>query len=233
MGAGGARGTEQLNPRPHLRLLVLGWTLRLVAAWDRLRLRQVRWLHSGLEIDPGASSNLACARFVLAPGSRLRIGPGVVTERLRGALHFELGPGAEVEVGAGTWLRTELAPVHVVAFEGARIQVGAECFLNGCHLSAKESVVLERRAWIGPGSRVFDSDQHDFDAEHPERSAAVEIGECAWVAADVTVLRGVRIGEHSVVGTRSLVTGDVPPHSLAYGIPAEVRGEVGDRSQTR
>jgi acetyltransferase-like isoleucine patch superfamily enzyme len=53
------------------------------------------------------------------------------------------------------------------------------------------------------------------------------------VAADVTVLKGVRIGSHCIVGTRSLVTRDVPDHSLAFGSPATVRGKVGDRSKTR
>jgi acetyltransferase-like isoleucine patch superfamily enzyme len=173
------------------------------------------------------------ARYVLAPGARLRLGPGVVTERLPGALHFELHPGAEVVIGEGAWLRTELGPVHLVAFENGRIELGPEAFLNGCHLSAKQAVVLGRRAWVGPGTRVFDSDQHDFDAEHPERSAPVTICEHAWVASDVTVLRGVTIGAHSVVGARSLVTRDVPPHTLVYGTPAQAHGSVGDRSRAR
>lgn len=207
--------------------------LRTVARWDRLRLRWLRWLHPGLEIDTTASSNFAVARYVLAPGARLAIGPGAVTERLPGALHFELGPGAEVVIGERAWLRTELGPVHLVAFENARIELGREAFLNGCHLSAKSSVVLRWRAWVGPGSRVFDSDQHDFDDAHPERSAPVEIGECAWVASDVTVLRGVTIGAHAVVGARSLVTRDVPPHTLVYGTPAAPHGTVGDRSRAR
>ena len=47
------------------------------------------------------------------------------------------------------------------------------------------------------------------------------------------MLRGVSIGEHSVVGARSVVTRDVPPHTLALGVPAEPRGVVGDRSRTR
>jgi acetyltransferase-like isoleucine patch superfamily enzyme len=152
---------------------------------------------------------------------------------LRGRLCFHLGPGASVDVGPGTWLRTDLAEVHVVAFAGARIEIGPEAFLNGCHLSAKLRVVLGRRAWIGPGTRIFDSDQHDLDAARPERSEPVQIGDHAWIAADVTVLRGVSIGAHAVVGTRSLVTGDVPAHALAFGAPARVRGVVGDRSKTR
>jgi acetyltransferase-like isoleucine patch superfamily enzyme len=43
----------------------------------------------------------------------------------------------------------------------------------------------------------------------------------------------VTIGEHSVIGTRSVVTESVPPHTLAFGQPAASRGKVGDRSQAR
>ena len=207
--------------------------LRAIRAWDWLRLAWIRARHPGLEIHPTASTNLASARYSLGPGARLRIGPGVVTERLPGALHFDLGAGAQVDIGENTWLRTDVGHVHVIAFEGARIHVGGDGFLNGCHLSAKREVRIGRRAWVGPGSRVFDADQHDFDADRPEQVEPVRIGDHAWIASDVTVLRGVEIGAHSVIGTRSLVTSDVPDHTLAYGVPAKPQGKVGDRTRTR
>jgi acetyltransferase-like isoleucine patch superfamily enzyme len=53
------------------------------------------------------------------------------------------------------------------------------------------------------------------------------------VASDVTVLRGVSIGEHSIIGARSVVTKSIPPHSFAVGAPAKVVGRVGDRSRAR
>jgi maltose O-acetyltransferase len=207
--------------------------LRAIQAWDRLRLARLSLRYPALRIDPAASSNLACARYELGEGASLHIGAGVVTERQPGRLHFRLEPGASVEIGAGTWLRTALAEVHVVAFSGASLRLGADCFLNGAHLSAKREVVLGRRVWVGPGSRIFDSDQHDFDAERPEISQPVHVGDHVWIAGDCTVLRGVSIGDHSVVGTRSIVTRDVPSHTLAFGSPAQPRGVVGDRSCTR
>lgn len=198
-----------------------------------LRLRLVCWLQPGIELDPSASPNLAGARFQVASGGRLRIARGVVTEHRPGALSFQVGEGAELEVSEGVWLRTEIGPIHLAAHEGARLVIGPGSILSGCQLSATRSIVLGRSAWVGPGSRVFDSDPHDLDAEHPRSSAPVEIGDHAWVAADCTVLKGVTIGAHSVVGTRSLVTEDVPPHTLVFGQPAAVRGKVGDRSQAR
>ncbi|MEZ4288986.1 MAG: acyltransferase, partial [Thermoleophilia bacterium] len=108
---------------------------------------------------------------------------------------------------------------------------GREGFLNGCHLSAKGGIDIGDRVWIGPGSRVWDADQHALDADRGERIEPVTIGDHCWIAADVSVLRGVTIGEQSVVGTRSLVTKSLPPHSLAFGQPAVVTGRIGDRTR--
>ena len=94
------------------------WLLRAVQAWDRARLALLCSRHAGLEVHPSASASFATARYVLAPGSQLRIAAGAVTERLPGRLQFHLYPGARVEIGAGTWLRTEVGDLHIVAFEG-------------------------------------------------------------------------------------------------------------------
>ena len=72
-------------------------------------------------------------------------------------------------------------------------------------------------------------DQHDLDDDTKERTQPVLIGDWVWVTADVTVLRGVEIGSHSVIRTRSVVTRSIPSHTLADGSPAEPRRAVGDR----
>jgi acetyltransferase-like isoleucine patch superfamily enzyme len=205
--------------------------LRSIQAFDRHRLRRLAARHPGLAIDVDASTNLASSHFELAPGARLVIGPRVHTERRAGGVHIAVAAGASVEIGAGTWLRSDLGAVRLFAFPGARIRIGRDGFLNGCHLSCKSSLEIGERVWIGPGSRVFDADQHDLDADRRERIAPVVIGDHCWIAADATILRGVEVGEQCVVGTRSLVTASLPPHSLAYGQPAQVRGTIGDRSR--
>jgi len=213
-----------------VRVTLLVLLLRSIQAVDRWRLRRLLRLHPGLSIDPSASSNLAVARFELAPGAQLRIGANVSTERVRGALVFRVEGGGRMEVGDRTWLRTECEPIYLSAFSGARLVIGADSWLSGCHMSAKESLTLGIGAWVGPGCRVFDADQHALDAEHPERRAAVHLGAHVWITTDVTVLRGVTVGDHSVVGARSVVVHDLPAHSLAHGAPAKVYGHVGDRS---
>ncbi len=205
--------------------------LKTIQALDRARLRQQLSRHPGLSLDEETSTNFSSSHFALAPGARLVLGPRVYTERRSGGVHFAISEGASVEIGADTWLRSDIAPVLIFAFPGARIRIGREGFMNGCHLSAKAGLEIGNRVWIGPGSRVFDADQHDLDAERVEGIEPVTIGDHCWIASDVTVLKGVEIGEQSVVGTRSLVTRSLPPHTLALGNPAVPAGKIGDRSK--
>lgn len=205
--------------------------LKTIQAFDRWRLQRRARRTPGLEIDPEASTNFVSSHFAIAPGGRLSIGPRVYTERLTRGVHISVAEGASVEIGADTWLRSDIGPVIVFAFPGARIRIGREGFLNGCHLSAKAGLSIGDRVWIGPGSRVFDADQHDLASDRPEQIEPVAIGDHCWIASDVTVLRGVEIGEQSVVGARSVVATSMPPHTLALGSPAVARGTIGDRTK--
>jgi acetyltransferase-like isoleucine patch superfamily enzyme len=211
-----------------LRALWWKTRLRAVQALDRFRLRRLMKAHPGLEIHPTATTNLAAARFRLDPGAVLRIGPRVDTERLPGQLVFHVEAGAEIEIGAGSWIRTEIEPVRLVAFQGARLVLGTDTWLNGCQLSAKTAIDVEEGAMIGPGTRIYDSN-HAVDEERPAESRPIRIGEFTWIASDVTVLPGVEIGGHCVIGSRAVVTRSIPPHTIAHGSPARPAGSVGKR----
>ncbi|HEU4429797.1 MAG TPA: acyltransferase [Myxococcota bacterium] len=206
--------------------------MRLRALHGRARLAGLRWLHRGLRVDASAAPGFGVARISLTPGAKLTIGANAATEYRPGLLSLVVYDGGQIEIAPNAWLRTEAAPVTLVAFEGARIVVGPEVMLNGCSVSARREVVFERRASIGPGSRIYDF-THDLDDARPGFAAPVAVGECTWLASDVTVLPGVTIGAHCVIGARSVVTRDVPPHTLAFGAPATPRGPIGDRSRAR
>ena len=50
----------------------------------------------------------------------------------------------------------------------------------------------------------------------------VVIGDDVWIGANAVILPGVTIGTHSVIAAGAVVTKDVPPYSLAAGVPARV-----------
>lgn len=87
------------------------------------------------------------------------------------------------------------------------------------------------RCFIGSGSifangvRIRTSDQHIICDEKGKRinlAKNVYIGNHVWLGASVIIMKGVRIGDGSVVGIDSMVTKDVPPKSIIVGNPARV-----------
>jgi acetyltransferase-like isoleucine patch superfamily enzyme len=86
---------------------------------------------------------------------------------------------------------------------------------------------------IGEGA-LFADDVHITDFDHrtdrldlPIKdqgivTSPVRIGPDVWLGRGVTVLRGVDIGQGSVIGAHAVVTRDIPPYSVAVGAPARV-----------
>lgn len=69
------------------------------------------------------------------------------------------------------------------------------------------------------------SDAHPIynrDKQIVNTSKSVVIGNHVWIASRVSIMKGVTIGEGSVIGMCAIVTKDIPPYSLAVGIPAKV-----------
>jgi len=200
-----------------------------VYAWDRACFAILRARAGGaLEVAAGVSPNLRFARLRLEPGARLRIGEALATERQPGN-HLWVQAGGALELGREVWLRTEHADNRITVFPGARIEIGDRALLNGTMLHAKRRITIGSDSMLGFGSRVFDADLHPLDLDTPERIEPVEIGARVWIGSDVTVLRGVRIGDDVVVGARSVVTRDLPPRVLAVGAPAKPVREIGRR----
>ena len=81
---------------------------------------------------------------------------------------------------------------------------------------------------IANGAYITDSDWHGvYDRTvRDDRVAPVRIGENAWIGDHAVVLKGVTIGENSVVAARAVVTRDVPPNVVVAGNPAKVVKEL-------
>ena len=62
----------------------------------------------------------------------------------------------------------------------------------------------------------------DGRTTNAEYGAPITIGDNCWLAGGVTVCAGANIGEGCVIGAGSVVTGNIPANSLAYGVPCRV-----------
>ena len=83
---------------------------------------------------------------------------------------------------------------------------------------------------IGPNA-VLHTGNHLFHSrEIPIRKQGhafepIHIGDDVWIAANVTILKGVKIGDGAVIAAGSVVTKDVEPMSIVAGVPAKKVGE--------
>lgn len=118
-------------------------------------------------------------------------------------------------------------PNRLLTFDpDASISIGNNCYINGLEVACKQRVVIEDRCIIAE-CLIMDTDFHSIAPERfgpgvDVKTAAVHIGRNAWLANKTIILRGVSIGENSVIGAGSVVTRDVPPNSVAAGNPARV-----------
>lgn len=138
--------------------------------------------------------------------------------------------GRAIAIGARTEIWPQARMEALNAQPGAvRIQIGDGVVIQpGIHIGAALSVRIGDGTMIA--SRVYITD-HDHDFRNPDEPAVtnrrviacpVDIGHHVWLGEGVMVLKGVTLGDHCVIGAGSVVTHDVPPYSVAVGVPARV-----------
>ena len=129
-------------------------------------------------------------------------------------------------IGDRVRIRSIVATVELVADERALLEIGESTFINfGTTIAATERVRIGRDCHIGPYCMLMDNAYHTIEPERRNDvppSHPICIGDNVWIGARVIVLPGSTIGDHSVVGAGSVVSGDIPPRSLAAGVPCRV-----------
>lgn len=109
---------------------------------------------------------------------------------------------------------------------GCNVKVGDSTVINhsGVFLDTNE-INIGKHALIGPKSGLYGA-IHPFDVEARnegiEKAKTINIGDGAWLGGKVTVVPGVSIGKHSVIGAGSVVTKDIPDDVVAVGNPCRV-----------
>ncbi len=94
---------------------------------------------------------------------------------------------------------------------GKYTDIGAFCYIN-----AKNGVMIEDHVQLGSHCSVYSISTIDG------KEGPVLLKKNCRIGTHSTIMPGVTVGENSMVGAYSLVTSDIPPDSLAYGIPAKL-----------
>ncbi len=129
-------------------------------------------------------------------------------------------------LGSRVRLNSGWAPVELVSGPLGVVEIGDGVFINyGSIICAQQRVRIGSNVMIGNYCIIADTEIPGIE-EPPGGPAMVprpvEIGDGAWLAARVTVLPGARIGAGAAIAAGSIVAGEIPPGSVAGGIPARV-----------
>ncbi|MDD5593804.1 MAG: acyltransferase, partial [Candidatus Margulisbacteria bacterium] len=87
---------------------------------------------------------------------------------------------------------------------------------------------------IAANTVIMDSDFHavwppeNRPLNPAQNDADVTIGRNAWIGVQSIILKGVTIGDNSIIAAGSVVVNDIPPNVLAGGVPAKVIKKLGD-----
>jgi acetyltransferase-like isoleucine patch superfamily enzyme len=129
--------------------------------------------------------------------------------------------------------------LHVFNFRGlphAGISIGRDCFIGEANvIRGQGGVTIGNDVYTGPLVQILAVNHVHTDPNVPIReqgitAQGITIEDDVWLAAGAIVLDGVRIGRGSVIGAGAVVTGDIPPYSIAVGSPARV---VKDRREAQ
>ena len=201
---------------------------RLPGGRGKLTEAAARELGFELSLDGGAAIE---TEFVFI-GSGVRIGRGVRIDCP--ALYL----GDQVTIGSESTLTTQelilsdgvlMGDRVTVDLAGgrnpdSRLAVGPASLIGGAAMiNTCREVVLEARSAVSPGSMIFTHSYWQSVLEgYTAHFRPVHVAADAWVGAGCQVLPGVRVGEGSIVMSNSTVIDDVPPESLAAGVPARI-----------
>jgi UDP-2-acetamido-3-amino-2,3-dideoxy-glucuronate N-acetyltransferase len=119
------------------------------------------------------------------------------------------------------------------------VEIGDNCKIQN-FASLYKGLTMGNKVFIGPHV-CFTNDNYPRAAIwNEERLVATTVKDGASIGANSTIIAGVTIGKHALVGAGSVITKDVPDHGLVYGNPSVLKGfictcgtKLGKQKETR
>lgn len=123
----------------------------------------------------------------------------------------------EDRIGEGSYLAS---PLNGAAIE--KLIIGKNCFINGNLLAmARGGITIGDNVQIAGNVQLLSNNHDPYDRQILTCKPIV-IGDGVWIGAGATILPGVTVGKHAIIGAASVVTHDVGDYEVAVGSPARV-----------
>lgn len=127
-------------------------------------------------------------------------------------------------IGDRVRLYSEVSTLELATLPGGRLEIGNNVSINhGTTISASRLVRIGHNCMIGVDAMLIDCDFHRVeDKSWDTDGQPIIVEDNAWIGNRCIILKGVTIGHDSVVAAGSVVSRDVPPRTMVFGVPARV-----------
>lgn len=153
--------------------------------------------------------------------------------KFRGKIYY-FGNG-KLDIGANTVINSGRISNPVggcqttfYIINNAQVKIGENCGISNSTICAAKGIVIGNRSIIGGNCCLYDTDFHSIDylerRNKPDKgikTASICIGEDVFIGANSMILKGITIGDRSIVAAGSVVTRDIPADQLWGGNPAK------------
>ena len=103
----------------------------------------------------------------------------------------------------------------------ALIKIGNNCGFSGTSIVCNNRIEIGNNVICGANTAIGDRDGHS-DRYHSLKKTEIKIGDDVWLGMNVLILKGVTIGDNTIIGAGSIVTKDIPANCIAAGNPCKV-----------
>lgn len=105
---------------------------------------------------------------------------------------------------------------------GNHVAINRGCEFYASFLVPTGTITIGDHVTFSPNVKLYTIGHNPSTRKLADLAGPIVIQDHAWIAADCIILPNVTIGEGAVVGAGSVVTRDIPPYSIAVGVPARV-----------
>ena len=111
--------------------------------------------------------------------------------------------------------------------KNAKLTIGEDVGFSNSTICCREEITIGDHTIIGGNSKIWDTDFHPtsieqrkIDIDSNAKTSPISIGKYVFIGADVTIMKGVSIGDFAVIGAGSVVRSNIPDNEVWAGNPA-------------
>lgn len=165
-------------------------------------------------------------KYALKKGAKININNG-------GQLHLNKS-FSQPEIGQGILKLLENATINVnnsfdiysgheiAVMPGATLNLGSGYMNFNAKIRCHQEITIGENVALSENLTIWDSDGHEVVESENPKTQAIKIGNHVWIGVNVTILKGVTIGDGAIIAASAVVNKDIPAACLAGGVPAKV-----------